>query len=170
MKHTHMMVVRLLFVSLFFLASNNIFCQENRITKKVLMKNQVGKVYCFDSSSKENGLNKIFIRYIGKVKTNNGIEYKIVTWSRVWGINHHTTGIVYVYDSNNNYIGKYVLGDSSDLPDKIVNGNLTFTNKHKQDCDANLVTSIDFSRGIPKDIFLKCKGDSGDIYSFSTEE
>lgn len=168
MKYTHIGVVRLLFFSLLFLISSNIFGQE--ITKKVLLKNQVGKVYCFDSSSKENGLNKIFIRYIGKVKTNIGVEYKILTWSRVWGPNQHTTGIIYLFDTSNKYIGKYVLGDAFDLPEKIAGNNLIFANKHKENCNTKLITSIDFNNGIPKDIFLKCKDSSGDVYTFSTEE
>lgn len=143
---------------------------QAKLLKSVLEKNDIGKVYSFDSSTKKDGFDKIFIKYLGRIKTDKGKEINILSWSRIWGKNRHTSGAIYIYDNVNTYIGKYTLGSSLDLPGKIENKNLIFKNKNKNDCDSTLVTKINFGRGIPKDIFIKCKGSSGDIYSFSIDE
>jgi hypothetical protein len=143
--------------------------QPSDIVMTVLEKNQVNKAFFFDSSSKKDGLNNISITYLGTVNTNNK-EFKIVTWKKIWGPNQHTIGVVYVYDINNKYVGKYPLGSGFDLPKRIENNNLIFTNQDKSDCDINLTTTINFSKELPSKIFLKCKGEQGDIYSFSTEK
>lgn len=147
---------------LLFLARSHSFGQ-GQLLVSVLKSNRLCKVYSFDSSTKRNGYNKIFVTYLGEIKAAKEV-IKVVCWSRVWGINRHTTGIVYLYDKANKYIGNYTLGSSSDLPDKIENCNLIFTNKRKSDCDSTLITKVNFTVGMPKEIFLKCKGESGDIY------
>ncbi len=52
---------------------------------------------------------------------------------------------------------------------RLTNGQLMFTNTEKGDCDKNLVTTIDLNIGLPKRLFLKCKGESGDIYRFGAD-
>lgn len=143
---------------------------QAKILKSVLKKNDIGKVYSFDSSTKKDGFDKIFIRYLGRIKMSEGKEINVLSWSRIWGKNRHTSGTIYIYDNVNKCIGKYTLGSSLDLPAKIENKILIFKNKNKSNCDSTLVTKIDFSKGIPKDIFIKCKGSSGDIYSFSMDK
>lgn len=143
---------------------------QAKILENVLKKNEIGKVYSFDSSTKKDGFDKIYIRYLGRIKTGEEKEINILSWSRIWGKNRHTSGTIYIYDNANKYIGQYTLGSSLDLPSKIENKNLIFKNKNKRDCDSTLVTKIDFGKGIPKDIFIKCKGDFGDIYSLSIDE
>jgi len=59
-----------------------------------------------------------------------------------------------------------VLGAINDLPVKLDCNKLLFDNKQKIDCDQSIMTKIDFET-IPKDIFLKCNGDQGDIYELS---
>jgi len=140
------------------------FCQE-RIISEILKKNKTGKSYFFDYSSKKNGYNKVIVNYLGDIKTNKNM-LKILIWESIWGKNRHNNGIIYIYDSNNHYLGKYYLGSGSDLPSRIENSFLIFENKKKPDCDTKLITKIDFIKGIPKEIFLKCNGDSGDFYSF----
>jgi len=54
-----------------------------------------------------------------------------------------------------------------DLPDRILNNQLAFLNANtaeKPDCDAK--TYIDFDHGPPKEMFVKCRGNSGDIWNF----
>lgn len=136
----------------------------------VLSKKQVGKEFLFDSSSKENGFNKTFIRYLGDVKCTSGKSLKFLNYSHVWGKNRHTTGVLFVYGADNKFLGKYHLGSSSDLPKRIEGIYLLFTNQSKISCNRNLITKIDFSNGLRDEIFLKCKGSSGDVYSLSKGE
>jgi hypothetical protein len=140
---------------------------QQDIKLKVLLSGQKGRIFCYDSSTKINGTNKIFIEYLGKIHNKDHNEFKILTWSRVWGPNEHTTGSIYIYNIQNKFIGKYVLGDRWDLPMKIKKNSLIFI---KQGRGCNTVTRIDFSEEIPKQIFIKCKGEYGDVYSLSSEE
>ncbi|MGF7231141.1 hypothetical protein [Arachidicoccus sp.] len=132
---------------------------------KVLSNNKIGKIFCFNVSKKKDEKNVVQLKYIGRVHTNTHISYKILTWARVSGKNYHTTGVIELFDTNNNYVGKYVLGDMSDLPEKIEGNNLIFANKNKENCDKSLVTKVSFD-SIPKNIFIKCEGDEGDVYSY----
>lgn len=161
---------KVLFALLFVCSFQEMALGQNEICARVLKKNKVGKVYSFDSSSRKDGFDKIYIAYLGCIKTSKGEGIKILSWSRIWGVNRHTSGVIYIYDSTNKYIGKYNLGSSGDLPSKIENTSLVFINKNKIGCDSTLVTKIDFSKGVPEEIFLKCKGSSGDIYSLSTTD
>ncbi len=150
----------------FFCILNISYAQQNEIDK-VLKKNVIDRKYVFDYSTKKDGLDKITIIYLGHFKTDSTKEYKLITWARVFGKNQHTTGNIYVYSINNKLIGRYALGGSQDLPYKLSSSLLYFSNKEKTDCDTNLKTIIDFSKGLPNELFLKCKGEFGDFYSFS---
>ncbi|HEU5289629.1 MAG TPA: hypothetical protein VFU05_03235, partial [Cyclobacteriaceae bacterium] len=55
-----------------------------------------------------------------------------------------------------------------DLPTKLENENLVFNNVNEE-CDKRLATTINLKNGLPKQFFRKCKGEYGDIYSFSSE-
>ena len=149
--------------------SNPSYSQKNDILLMVLKKDQVNKTFLFDSSSEKDGLYKSYITYLGPVNANNKV-LKIVTQKNIWGSNQHTSGIIYIYDNKNQYVGKYSLGSGFDLPIKIQKSYLIFTNEYKKDCDPNLTTTIDFSMEIPQIIFLKCKGEHGDVYSFPIEK
>lgn len=160
----HFLVFLLLFI---FLESS--FAQDGR-ELGVLKKSNIGKVYYFDLSTKKDGLNHVFITYLDIIRSSSGRKFKVLTWKNVWGPNHHTPGIIYIYSDNNEYIGKYNLGSSTDLPTSIKNNHLIFTNKLKGECDSKLISSIEFKDGPPKEIFIKCKGQQGDIYTFSSEQ
>jgi hypothetical protein len=150
-----------------FILSN--FCYSQSATiRVVLKKNHPNKVFSFDSSSKANGLYTTYITYLGRIRS-NGKEFKIVKVKTVWGPNKHTFGTVFIYDMKNEFFGKYNLGDGFDLPSKLLAGQLIFDNKNKKECDQKLITKIDFAKNIPAKIFLKCKDEQGDIYTFSRE-
>jgi hypothetical protein len=140
---------------------------QEKIIMKVLEVNHIGKEFLFDSSSKKDGLDKIHVKYLGIVQASGSGNYKIITWKRIWGPSDHTTGVIFIYTLKNKFIGKYHLGSGFDLPDKIENNNLIFTNKHKINCDAHLVTKVGFNKGLSEEIFLKCKGEYGDVYPLS---
>ncbi len=159
------------FIIILLLGINNICLgQESSLARKmelkVLHSNCIGRSLRFNASGNKGDKNVIQLKYLGSVQTKDNVIYKIVTWARIWGTNFHTTGVIELFDVNNKYIGKYVLGNIYDLPSKIEKNNLIFINKLKSGCEKNLVTKINFETGIPQSIFLKCRGEEGDIYSF----
>ncbi|MFC4230620.1 hypothetical protein ACFOW1_01870 [Parasediminibacterium paludis] len=125
------------------------------------------KLFVLDSSFSRSGYNKTCITYLGIIKSKENKSFKILSWGRIWGTNRHTTGVILVYDSSNEYIGKYILGSFYDLPNKIKNNRLYFFKKKNSNCNSFLITKIDFNDGPPKEIYIKCMGNLGDIYSFS---
>jgi hypothetical protein len=152
-------------VSLIYLKLN---CQD--LKKSVLIKNQINKEFFFDSTNTSIGQNLLYITYLGVIKDNSEEKFKIVIWRRIWGVNSHTNGIIYIYDTNNNYLGKYMLGAASDLPNRIRNNKLFFKNTSNQNCKKSITTKISFSNGIPAQIFLRCKGKNGDVYVFEKSD
>ncbi len=138
------------------------------IVLSVLSKGVIGETFKFNLSDKEGYINEASITYLGKIDTKTEGKYYVVTSGRVWGPNNHTTGAVLLYDSKKQYFGKYVLGAISDLPMKLDKNELFFYNTNKNDCDQSLVTKIDFSE-VPKNIFIKCNGELGDVYELSLD-
>ncbi|MCF3110900.1 hypothetical protein LL912_19095 [Niabella sp. CC-SYL272] len=135
------------------------------LAQKVLQANKTGKTFSYNLSKTRAEENVAYYRYLGKIKSKPA-PYKILTVKRVWGPNHHTTGMILLFDQMERYIGKYILGDGTDLPQKVKGNALIFTNQLKTSCDPDLVTHISFRDSIPSEIFLKCKGNYGDLYKF----
>ena len=158
--------VLLIFLFLCFIRSYS----QYSLLSMVLKKNQVGKEFSFDSSSKENGFDKTYIKYLGDIKCTPVKSLKFLTYSHIWGKNKHTTGILFVFGSDNKFLGKYHLGGSGDLPKRIEGPYLLFTNGDKSTCRRGLSTKIDFSKGLLDEIFIKCKRSSGDTYTLSKDE
>jgi len=102
------------------------------------------------------------------IKTKKGTTYKILNSVWIWGLSHRATSRLLIYNRLNQYIGQYHVTLTSDLPHSVKNNQLIFINS-EDDCDPKLITRIDLSKGIPKQFFLKCKGNMGDIYTFSSE-
>lgn len=132
------------------------------LCKRTLLFNKTNKQYHYKS---KDGVD-IFINNLGMFNTNRNKKYKVLTLRSVWGPNKHTNGYIWIYGINDKYIGKYVLGDARDLPLKLKNSYLIFSNKDK-DCDSVLYKEIDFRFGIPKEIFIPACGKYGDIYQFT---
>ncbi len=135
---------------------------------EVLRHHTVGQQYKFYSKTDHS---TTLLRYLGKVKTDNGVCYKIMTSVWLWGQSHRATSRILVYDSFNRYIGQYHVDMTYDLPNHLKANRLVFLNSNKtgSDCDLTLVTEIDLSAGLPKQIFIRCKGDEGDLYPFESE-
>ncbi|WP_183578026.1 hypothetical protein HDF18_10195 [Mucilaginibacter sp. X5P1] len=151
----------------FLLIAKIICAQTNKsedIRLRVLHFNNIGKAYRF--STEDSTLT--YLRFLGSVHTVGGKSYKILTSIWIWGLSHRATSRILVYTSNNGYVGNYYLTTTGDVPDYIKNNKLVFLNKG-HDCDARLITYLDFDNGIPKQFFRKCKDSSGDIYAFSTD-
>lgn len=147
---------------------------NSELRQRVLRANNVDSLYVFGNWT-ENGQTETHLKYLGEVPTTDGQILKIVNSVGYWGLSHRATSQILIYNVKNQYVGNYGSLMPSDLPVKLENGWLVFTNVDNLDCDNNLITKIDFTAGIPKQIFIKCKGLSdgklkGDFYSFSTEE
>lgn len=92
--------------------------------------------------------------------------YKILSIKNVWGSNTHTNGYIWIYNEKNKYIGRYVLGDAQDLPIKLEDNRLLFSNKGKG-CRKIINSMVNFYYGIPKRIQLPVCDGMGDIYEFT---
>ena len=140
----------------------------------VLRRNQVGKT-CSFSQSKEILFSKTWLRdydslalvYLGTIKTKKKKTLKFLTSRWYWNTSPRATSRIIVFDEKDQYLGDYYLTMTYDVPDKIEGNSLVFINNKESDCTPNLVTKVSFKNGIPKSFFLKCKGQSGDIYSFA---
>lgn len=144
------------------------FRDKEDIVLCVLSKNVIGKTFKFNLSDKKDYLNEVSITYLGEIHTKIKEQYYIVTWGRVWGPNKHTTGSILLYDNKKQYFGNYVLGALSDLPSTLDNNEIFFYNTDKEECDQLIVTKIDFSK-IPNNIFIKCNGELGNVYTLNLD-
>lgn len=131
-----------------------------------LKKNVIGKIYIYDLTKKE-GCNKTKIKYLGTIKTNNGKRYKLLSSFFVFraASTCHGSSSIKIYDMKNNYIGKYYVGMPYDLPDKIIDNHLIWVNS--KNCNLRTTFSVDMKKGLPKNFFIPCSKDGGDITSFS---
>lgn len=163
------MTHRLLFF-LFSITFTTVCGQANPKKERqvVLGHNKIGKVYVFDRS-KQNDHNRTELTYLGKLKTTEGRAFKILISSWYWGISPRAKSYIIIFNDKNQFLGNYYVTMTYDLPDKIENNALVFTNRGNDDCDPSLKTIVSFKNGIPKQFFLKCKGNFGDIYSFRNQ-
>lgn len=141
---------------------------DNSIRQQVLKENIVDSLFVFGRWT-VNGDTETHLKYLGQVMTSNGQIFKIMNSCWFWGLSHRATSRILVFNGKNQYVGNYCLGMTNDLPDKLENGILIFTNTDNEGCDKSLVTKVDLTKGLPKHIFLRCEGENGDLYSFSTE-
>jgi hypothetical protein len=137
--------------------------------QRVVLKNEiVDSLYIFGKWT-ENGQTETHLKYLGKVVTPDGRIFKIMNSCYFWGLSHRATSRILIFNDQNEYLGNYVLGMTSDLPNKLENGKLIFDNNDNKSCDKTLISIVNFLNGIPKEIFIKCKDNSGDRYPFSNE-
>ena len=141
-----------------------------KMCQQVLTKEKLDSPYSFKKSTKVDGHSEIILKYLGIIKTIDGRLFKVLTYEFIWGPNFHTSASIYIFNNKNQYVGQYYLGGAVDLPIQLKNDSLMFTNDDNDSCDKNLSTVISLRKGLPKKIFIKCKGVYGDLYSFSSED
>ncbi|MDB5208966.1 MAG: uncharacterized protein JWR72_4041 [Flavisolibacter sp.] len=132
----------------------------------VLEHDEVGKEISF-GRSKQNNYDSLVLVYLGDIKTKKGQYLKILTSRWYWGLSPRATNRTIVFNQKNQYLGDYYLTMTHDVPDKIEESSLVFINNNESDCTPSLITKVSFKMGIPKKFFLKCRGHSGDNYSFA---
>jgi hypothetical protein len=138
------------------------------IRQQVLEKNEVDSLFVFGKWS-ASGKTETHLTYLGEVTTKNGRVLKVMKSCWFWGPSHRATSRILIYNGKNQYLGNYALGMTYDLPDKLENGYLVFTNLNNPNCDKNVMTKVNFIRGLPNEIFIRCSGKNGNIYIFESE-
>lgn len=141
---------------------------DNKIRLSVLKKGIIGRTFVFGKWTKD-GNTETHLKYLGSVTTTKGKTYKIMTSAWYWGLSHRATSILLIYSKQNQHIGSYHVGSVVDLPNQLMTGKLLFDNNDNPDCDKMATTIVDLSHGLPKQLFIKCKGEYGDLYSFSSD-
>ena len=134
---------------------------------KALKENVIGKRYYHDLTNKK-ACNKSEITYLGIARDMNKNEYKILTSFFVFSTSSdmcHGTSCIKIYNLKNEFIGEYYVGAPESLPDALKHNKLIYT-KHTKECPIRKNGIIDLSKGLPKEIFIPCSKEGGDIYSF----
>jgi hypothetical protein len=132
--------------------------------KLVLSENKVGQEYIFKINGKS--IDEINIIYLGNIKTNSGRVLKFIRTVNYMGLyedSRRANGQVFIYDKENKRLGFYYVGGSLDVPSKIAGSDLIFSYNNEQ---CNQTTSISFIDSIPKQIFLACTEEGGNLYTF----
>lgn len=148
----------LLFFSLYSFSQLN----ESQKWQYVLKLNKVDSTCTFGKWTQENE-GETRLTYLGSVTTIKGKTFKIMTSVWIWGYSHRATSRILIFNEKNQYVGNYYMTMISDLPNKLENGYLIFTNKDNNDCDKKPITKINFNYGLPKEFYLKCN----DTFEFS---
>jgi hypothetical protein len=141
---------------------------DNEKRQRVLKEEIADSLFIFGKWT-AGGQTQTELKYLGKVRTKDGRVFKIMNSCWIWGLSHRATNRILIFNDQNQYVGNYGLTTTDDLPDKLEEGKLIFTNYDSDNCDKKLVTKINFSHGLPKEIFIKCTDEYGDIYPFSPE-
>lgn len=131
----------------------------------VLMNKQIGKEFTF-SKNKAGDYDSLVLVYLGQIKTKKGEVLKVMTSRWYWGLSPRASTRVIVFNAKNKLLGNYYLSMMYDVPKKIEGSSVVFINDKGNDCLPGLVTRVDFANGIPKEFFLRCKGELGDVYVF----
>lgn len=161
------MLSRFLFFLFIFLATRSVHGQtDDRLRQQVLEKGIVDSQFIYRGWTPE-GHTKTRLKYLGQVVTKTGRTFRIMNYTLLWGLSPRATSRILVFNEKNQYLGGYYVTLISSLPDRLENGRLIFTNQDDPDCDATLVTKVNLTSVLPKSIFIRCKGNSGDIYTFS---
>lgn len=140
--------------------------KEQELRVQVLKFTQVGHEFTIKSKNQST----THLTYLGLLHSKTGVSYKIINSIWVWEQAHRATTRILIFNESNKYIGNYPLTMVDDLPSFIKDNKLVFKNKrNSSDCDFKTITNIDFDNGIPHEFFRKCRGNTGDFYTFDKE-
>ncbi|CAL2103715.1 conserved protein of unknown function [Tenacibaculum sp. 190130A14a] len=160
---------QILSIGLFLIMNFSLFSQVNNqsILIETLLKNQIGKTITYGKWTQFGGT-ETQLTFLGVINE-NGIEYKILNSSWIWGISKRATNRIMLFSNKNEYLGHYYITAKCDLPKRIKNNKLIFEPDKCDDCN-HKQTIIDFKKGIPKQLFITCRGSYGSMYIFNTKK
>jgi hypothetical protein len=139
---------------------------EDRYIKPVLAKSKIDSLFVFGEWSEE-GQDETHLKYLGKVTTKTGRTFKIVTSIWIWGSGHRTTSRILVFNESNRYVGNYNMAMTYNLPTKLVNGKLVFSNRKNKDCDPKVTAVVNLANGLPRHFARKCNVEwTGETFEF----
>ena len=132
--------------------TNSLFGQVNRNDKKMLQKvlltNAIGESATYFKNDKEYGKLEYKFKYLGLIKTDKNIKYKIVTRTLFSGLSHHATNHIYVFNDKSKLVGFYHVLLVTELPTKIKDNYLVFFYNGSKTVD-----KIYCGNGLPSKIF-----------------
>lgn len=135
---------------------------------QVLEKGIVDSVFVFGKWDTIAYAEETQLWYLGQLTTTNGKTFKIMNSSLFWGWSRRATNCVLVFDAEHKFVGYYGMTMTCNLPSKLIEGRLIFTNTLKEGCDKSLTTEIDLKQGFPEAIFIRCNEKYGDHSFFSS--
>jgi hypothetical protein len=154
----------LLVICLFAFFQGNAQIDYSKLCKQVLLFNKKDKEYHFKSNTEDS---ETFIKFYGSFKTKSNKVYKAISIKNIWGPNSHTNGYIWIYNTKNQYVGRYVLGDAYDLPVKLKNNSFHFTGLGSVS-DNSINKKVNFGMGIPYSLKVPASnGFLSGIYPFS---
>ncbi|MGE8301785.1 hypothetical protein [Sphingobacterium paramultivorum] len=148
------------FVLLFFVCSNGCLGQKLNTRGellKVLSLDKKDKVISFNNSNKEYGKVFDYLKYLGTLVSSDAASYKVITLTTIWGNNHHTINYLYIYSSDNDFVGKYKYLLKDELPIKIEDNKLVYFQRDEYgQLDRRAYAYVTFLEGPPKIICPGC--------------
>jgi len=130
--------------------------------KLVLSENKIGKEYLFQNVG--NKIDELNVKYLGNSVLKNGDTIRIITSVNYTGLyedSRKANASIYLYNFKNQKIGYYNVGGVFNLPSEIKNNSMIFRFENEQ---CNQTTLIKLYDSIPRNIYVKCTPEAGDIY------
>lgn len=141
---------------------------EGKINKLVLGENKVGQDFFFKAPVSK-GVLEYKVTYLGKIKNSRRGDLLFLNNVVFTGLNEDSkraSCTVNIYDGNKNIIGYYYVGGVIDAPQKVEGSDLVFYYNNER---CNQSTLINFKDSIPRQIFISCTKEGGDVYTFAKE-
>ncbi|WP_080776609.1 hypothetical protein [Chryseobacterium phocaeense] len=133
----------------------------------VLEQNTFNQDFGFTKKGKE--IDEQVVTYLGNITTPKKDTLKILNSVHYTGIYEDSkrgNGQVYIYTVHNKLLGFYNLGSADAVPSNIDDEGLIFKYNNGS---CNQTTKISLKDSIPKQIFIQCTKEGGDIYNLETD-
>lgn len=158
------MITRLtiLFLTSLFTITANGQTNDEDIRTQVLEKGIIDSLFIFGKRTK-SGQTETHITYLGQVNTKEGRIFKIMNYCWIWGLSQRGTSRILVFNEKNQYLGNYLMNADYELPEKLLDGKLVFSNKKCDGTEIKTKEKISFTKGIPVQFFIEC---FGSLYKF----
>jgi|GEM_PF-2359203 len=105
---------------------------HDKMLRKVVSINKIGKEIVYFKNDKEYGKLEYIFNYIGLIRLENNVFYKMVTRTLISGQSHLASNFIYVLTDKNKIVGRYRIGMVSELPKKIEDNNLILYDDYKK--------------------------------------
>ena len=160
MKKSSLLFLMILIITIHAVGQIN----DSKIRTQLLQLGKTDSHFIFGKWN-EKGETETHLRYLGKILTNKGKTIKIINSTWFWGLSHHATSRILIFDDKNRYLGNYYMGSPDELPTKLVGKTIFFSNTNTYN---HSTPKISFDKGIPKEFFVKDNGKYGNIYNFDS--